>query len=190
MSGRIDYSAFTGIVRDRLSAIDVGKDYGLEVGRDGRCQCIFCTGERKDTLRLYPGNRGAYCFRCHRGTDVIGLVMELTGQSFPQAMRELNEKYGLDLPLEKPDPVKAEKARQEAERKKQERIQREKQEKETLEAYWNACEKVAIAEKVLETEGPKTPDEPFSERYIKCASKINELREERDRLGDIVYKVR
>lgn len=187
MSARVDYSSYTTMIRDRLSALDVGKDYGLEVGRDGRCRCIFCTGARDDTLRLYPGDRGAYCFRCHKGVDVIGLVMEITGNNFPETVRELNNKYGLGLPLDKPDPEAERKAREEAERRKQERIAQEKRNRDLLEALWDASDKVAIAEEVLANEGPRTPSEPFSARYIKCARKIHELREERDRLFDLVY---
>lgn len=187
MSARVDYSSYTTLIRDRLSALDVGQDYGLEVGRDGRCRCIFCTGARNDTLRLYPGNRGAYCFRCHRSTDVIGLVMEITGESFPEAVRDLNGMYGLGLPLDRVDPEAERRAREETERKKREREEQEKRNRELLEALWDASDKVAIAEEVLANEGPRTPDEPFSARYVKCARKIHELREERDRLFDMVY---
>jgi len=185
--GKVDYAAFTQIIRDRVSAAQVGQDYGLNPGRDGRCACIFCTGARKDTLRLYPGNRGAYCFRCHRGADVIALVMEITGESFPEAVKDLNDQYGLGLPLNGADPERMKKAKEETEKRKQERIEQEKRDRELLRALWDASDKVAIAEEVLANEGPKSPNEPFSERYIKCARKIHELREERDRLFDQVY---
>lgn len=183
----VDYGAFTQIIRDRVSAEQVGRDYGLNPGRDGRCVCIFCSGARKDTLRLYPGNRGAYCFRCHKSTDVIGLLMEIAGMTFPQAVEELNNQYGLGLPLEHADPDAVRKAREEAERREKERKLKERYDRELLQALWDASDKVAIAEKVLANEGPGSPEEPFSERYIKCARKIHELREERDRLFDQVY---
>lgn len=187
---KIDYSAFAQTIRDSISALQVGQDYGLNPGRDGRCPCVFCNGDRKDTLKLYNGSRGTYCFRCHRSADVIALVMEITGQNFPQAVRDLNARYGLNLPVDKPDPDRAKKARAEAERRKLERIAQEERDKQNLEDYWDACDKVAIAEEVLRTEGPKTPDERFSARYVKCANKIHELREERDRLHELVYPMR
>ena len=186
-SEKPDYKAFTILIREQVPALEAGQDYGMTVGRDGRCRCIFCTGARNDTLRLYPGNRGAYCFRCHRSTDVIGLVMEITGESFPEAVRDLNERYRLGLPLDHPDPEAERRAREEAERRKREREEQEKRSRELLEALWDASDKVAIAEEVLANEGPRNPDEPFSARYVKCARKIHELREERDRLFDLVY---
>lgn len=182
-----DLTFATQAIRDSVSARQIGEDYGLNPGRDGRCPCIFCSGDRKDTLKLYDGSRGAYCFRCHRSADVIALVMEATGQNFPQAVRDINSRYGLGLPLDNPDPDRERKARAEAERRKRERAEKEKRDREMLDAYWDACDKVAIAEEVLRTEGPRTPDERFSARYVKCANKIHELRYERDRLHELVY---
>ena len=66
MAKNIDYSAFTDTIRESVSALQVGIDYGLNPGRDGRCPCIFCSGARDDTLKLYGHNRGFYCYRCHQ----------------------------------------------------------------------------------------------------------------------------
>lgn len=59
---RIDYAAFTDTIREAISAEQLGKDFGIPIGRGGRCPCVFCSGDRQDTLKLYPGDRGFYCF--------------------------------------------------------------------------------------------------------------------------------
>ena len=104
---RIDLTEFVPIILSQVSTQDIGRDYGLNPGRDGRCKCVFCTGDRKDTLRLYPGDRGSYCFRCHTSANAIRLLMEVTGMKFPDAVREINDHYGLGLPLDKVDPERS-----------------------------------------------------------------------------------
>ena len=184
---KINYYAFTGIIRERISAVQLGQDLGLNVGRDGRCSCIFCSGERKDTLRLYPGNRGAYCFRCHKTADVIDILREAEGMSFTEAVKALNDRYGLNLPLDKPDPEKTRKAQEETERKRKEREARQERDKQLLDALWNASDDVYRAEQVLKNEGPKTASNGFTERYIAAANLIDALKDKRDRLFDEVY---
>lgn len=184
---KIDYSAFTGIIRESVSAVQLGHDLGLNVSRDGRCSCVFCSGERKDTLRLYPGSRGAYCFRCHKRADVIDLLREVEGIGFVEAVKALNSRYGLNLPLEKPDPGKMQKAREEVERKRKEREEQQERDKQLLDALWNASDNVYRAELVLKNEGPKTASDGFTERYIAAANFIDLLKEKRDRLFDEVY---
>lgn len=184
---KIDYYAFTGIIRESVSAIQLGHDLGLNVSRDGRCSCIFCSGDRKDTLRLYPGNRGAYCFRCHKTADVIDLIREAEGLSFIDAIKALNNRYELNLPLNKPDPEKMRKAREDVERKRKEREEQQERDKQLLDALWDASDDVYRAEQVLNHEGPKTASDGFTERYIAAANLIDLLKDKRDRLFDEVY---
>lgn len=184
---KIDYSAFTQNIRDRVSALDVGRDYGLNPGRDGRCRCIFCSGNRTDTLRLYPGNRGSYCFRCHTGADVIRIVMEVTGQNFPQAVRDLNDRYGLGLPLDKPDPERTRKAREAAEQRRQEEEEKKQREMRLLTALWDASDEVWELEQVIKCYAPQRPGEPFTDVYVEALRRIDAARDVRDHLFDEVY---
>lgn len=183
----VDYKPFVPVILDSLSALRIGEDYGLNPGRDGRCRCIACHGSREDTLKLYPGDRGAYCFRCHRSWDALHLMMEITGMKFSQAVKELNDRYALGLPLEKPDPEKIRRAQEEAERRAHRREMERQMERQATIAMWDAEDAVYDAEQVLKNEGPKGPDEPFTERYLAAARDIEALREKRDRLRDRVY---
>ena len=187
---KTDYKAFTDIVRSRVSAVDVARDYGLQVGRDGRCRCVFCDGDRKDTLRFYPGERGFYCFRCHERGDVISLYQKLTGAGFRQAIEDLNEQYGLGLPLKDGDREAVEKARREAaERKRRREAEKEKQDA-LFAAYLDAADAVWIMEQNLTEAAPKTREEPWRQRFLVSLRYLDEMREQRDRLYDELYPMK
>lgn len=84
--------------------------------------------------------------------------------------------------------------RREYEQKRLERAERERTEQERrirLEtALLDASDAVWNAEQVLKREGPKSPDEGFSLRYVMAANNIHWLREYRDELEYEVWKCR
>ena len=84
--------------------------------------------------------------------------------------------------------------RREYEQKRREREEREQAEQERrirLEtAILDASDAVWYAEQVLKREGPKTPDEGFSWRYVMAANNIHWLREYRDGLEYELWKIK
>lgn len=187
MSASVDYSAFTDTIRDSISALQVGIDFGLNPGRDGRCPCIFCSGARNDTLKLYPGNRGFYCYRCHKSGDVIALYRQITGTGFRQAVEDLNGQYGLNLPLKNADEDTMRKAKALAEQRKQERIEKEARDRKLLENLWDVADAVQILEHFRDTLAPKDPSEPFRQRFVLALRYLPQLTYLRDCLYDEVY---
>lgn len=83
--------------------------------------------------------------------------------------------------------------RREYEQKRQEQAEREHAEQERrirLEtALLDVSDAVWNAEQVLKREGPKTPDEGFSWRYVMAANNIHWLREYRDSIEYEVWKL-
>lgn len=184
---RQDYSAYASIIRNRVSADEVARDYGLQVGRDGRCRCVFCDGERDDTLRLYPGDRGYYCFRCHEQGDVISLYQKLTGAGFRQAMKDLNDQYGVGLPLDSGDQKAIEKARLEAEERKRKREAEQERKRQLYLKWLDAADAVYILEQNRVKTAPKTRDELWRQRFVVALKYLDEMRDYRDRLFDELY---
>ena len=184
---RVDYTALTDTIREAVSAERLGKDFGIPIGRGGRCPCIFCSGDRKDTLKLYPGDRGFYCFRCHTGGTVINLYMQLTGCGFRDAVKGLNEQYGLGLPLDGTDRKAMEQAREQAEKRRREREEEERAQRKLLEDYWDACDAVDACEQAREQLAPKDLSEPFTQRFVMALKYGTELQEYRDALQDELY---
>lgn len=187
MSNKIDYAPFADAIVQSVSARQIGEDYGLNPGRDGRCVCVFCTGNRDDTLRLYPGNRGFYCFRCHQSGDVIALYRQITGAGFRKAVEDLNSQYGLNLPLETADMEAVQKAKEQAERRRHERAEKEAKDRKLLEELWDVADAVQILEYYRDTLAPRTPEEPLRQRYVAALRYLPQLICLRDCLYDEVY---
>lgn len=51
--------------------------------------------DNKPSARLYPDQNLFYCFACGRQRDAIAVAQEVEGLSFGQALRALEERYGL-----------------------------------------------------------------------------------------------
>lgn len=183
----VDYSAFTDTIRESVSADMLGRDYGLDLERNGNCSCIFCSGNRKDTMRLYPGSRGFYCFRCHRSGDVIALYRQLTGSGFRKAVEDLNTQYGLNLPLKNADQTAMQKAREQAEKRKQERAEKEAMDRQLLEDLWDVADAVQILEQYKNELAPQTRDELWRQRFVFALRYLPQLTYLRDCLYDEVY---
>jgi DNA primase len=64
------------LIRQSVSAIDVGVALGLEINSKGRCRCPFHNGH-DNNMRLYPEDRGFYCFVCHESGDCIKLAQKM-----------------------------------------------------------------------------------------------------------------
>lgn len=91
-------------VRNSVPAEDVAKALGLEVDRNHRCPCPFHHGHDFN-CKLYPGNRGFYCFVCHEGGDCIHLVQGVVPEcSYVDAMWWVNDQFGLGFRREREKP--------------------------------------------------------------------------------------
>lgn len=75
--------------------------YGLKPNRAGFICCPF-HGERTPSLKLYPNNRGWYCFGCQTGGDVIKFVELYFKCSFIEACKRLNADFCLGLTFDGP----------------------------------------------------------------------------------------
>ena len=55
-------------------------------------------GEKTASFSVAPDKGIYYCFGCHKGGGVINFVMELEGLSYPDAVRSLAKRCGLEVP--------------------------------------------------------------------------------------------
>lgn len=69
------------LIRETVSALDVGRVLGLDINGHGRCRCPFHNGADRNMM-VYPGNRGYYCFVCHEHGDSIRLAQRLLGDDY------------------------------------------------------------------------------------------------------------
>ena len=107
-------------VKASVSTRDVLESYGIEVNRQGFCRCPL-HDERTPSLKVYPNGKGWYCFGCHKGGDVISLVMQLEQLPFPAAVQTIDSRFGLGLIGAEPSKRDSEAAKRARERKEHRR---------------------------------------------------------------------
>ena len=91
-------------IRNSVPTIDVARALGLNVDRHGRCSCPFHNGQDRN-MKIYEGNRGYYCFVCHKGGDCISLVTGVVPDcSYVDAMWWINDQFQLGFRQEREKP--------------------------------------------------------------------------------------
>ena len=150
---------------------------GIRVNRQGFCICPL-HGDRDASLKVYEGARGWTCYGCHRGGDVINLAKDLYGVKLSDAVRRLNDEFGLRLPLDEKPNLKdrflfrAGKIRQETER------EREEHRKELLEKeYWDTFDMWMYLDRCaaeLEPERGEAPSAAFA-GYVKMRANYKDM---------------
>lgn len=114
-------SALAERIKQSVTMEDAARVYGLEPNRAGFLRCPFHQGDNTASLKIYPGNRGWYCFGCHKGGGVIEFVKQLYRLDFRQTILRIDHDFGLNTIGTAPTPQEAEllkQRRREAEERK------------------------------------------------------------------------
>ena len=90
-------------IKSRLDIADIIRGYvRLEkAGRDFKARCPFHQ-EKTPSFTVSAAKQLWYCFGCNRGGDVFKFVMEIEGQDFPEALKMLASRAGVELKREDP----------------------------------------------------------------------------------------
>lgn len=178
-------------VKRSVTARQAAEMLGLNPNPAGFCKCPV-HGEKTGSMKLYPGQRGWYCFGCHVGGSVIDLVMACCGLDMKAAISMLNDEFSLGLPVgreatrEQEEVARKRQAEREAERKRREaaRAEREK----LYERYCDVGYLIGQYELAAEQYAPKHPDEPISEKYINAMMELPKLKDEAEWLAVEIFK--
>lgn len=170
-------------IKQTVSAIDAARALGIKVDRTGKCCCIF-HADKHPSMKLYDGNRGFYCFVCHKGGSVIDIVQQANGCTFRTAMEWLDSAFHLglcvDRPMDKNAKFAAEIAR---ERRRMERAWQEALDRAEFDLYTAACKLVNDLEADIQRYRPTRPNEWWHTRFCKALKLLPEARETADRLA-------
>jgi len=83
----------------RCEISDVVSDY-LSLTRKGGKQWGLCPfhGEKTPSFSVSADRQAYYCFGCHKGGGVISFIMEIENLPFPDAVRFLAKRAGMEVP--------------------------------------------------------------------------------------------
>jgi len=103
-----------GFIQDLLSRADIVDVVGRHVqlkkaGINHKGLCPF-HGEKSPSFIVSPSRQTYHCFGCGAHGNAVGFLMEHAGLSFPDAVRELAQQYGMTVPEDDTSPAERERA--------------------------------------------------------------------------------
>lgn len=69
----------------------------IRKGHNYVCSCPFHS-EKTPSCTVYTDSQNFYCFGCNAGGDVINFIMNIENLDFPEAIKLLAERSGLEMP--------------------------------------------------------------------------------------------
>ena len=73
-------------------------------------------GEKSPSFSVSPIKQFFHCFGCGKNGNAIGFLMEHAGMSFIEAVKDLAQSYGLQVPEDDADPAERQRAQQQRQR--------------------------------------------------------------------------
>ncbi|MBP7564669.1 MAG: DNA primase [Burkholderiaceae bacterium] len=108
-------------IHELLTRVDVVEVVGryVQLKKGGANFMGLCPfhGEKSPSFSVSPTKQFYHCFGCGKSGDAINFLMEQTGQSFREAVEDLAQQHGLQVPDDDTSPE--ERARASEQRKKQ-----------------------------------------------------------------------
>jgi len=110
-----------GFLQDLLSRVDIVDVVGrhVELKRGGANWMGLCPfhAEKSPSFSVSPSKQFYYCFGCGAGGDAIRFLTEHTGMSFIDAVTELAQSVGMQVPQEQVSPEERERRQRLVERR-------------------------------------------------------------------------
>ena len=141
-------------VKEAVSVMDAASFYGIKVNRSGLCNCPF-HNDRHPSLKLNEDY--FFCFGCGAKGDVIDLVARLFNLTSLQAAQKLAADFGLD-----PKPPTA------AAMVKPKRPHIRQFREDEMLCFRVLTDYLHLLENWKVLYAPKTPDEPYDDRFVEA----------------------
>ncbi len=95
----------------RADVVDiVGRHVQLKKGGANHMGLCPFHGEKSPSFSVSPAKQFYHCFGCGKNGNVIGFLMDYQGMSFIEAIKDLAQQYGMQVPEDERDPREREQA--------------------------------------------------------------------------------
>ena len=164
---------FATRIKATVTMYDICRMYGIDVNYAGFANCPFHS-EKTNSLKVYPEDKGWHCFGCGEGGSVIDFVMKFFGLSMMDAVRRINDDFGLGLPL---DREQSEEELKEAARiayqRRQKLAELKRAHEAVLDRYHNALAVWIDIDTAIRRNAPKSRTEAFSDEYASALKRFD-----------------
>jgi DNA primase len=107
-------------IQELLNRTDVVEVVGryVQLKKGGANYMGLCPfhGEKSPSFSVSPTKQFFHCFGCGKNGNAIGFLMEHGGMSFIEAVKDLAQSYGLQVPEDEADPAERQRAQQQRQR--------------------------------------------------------------------------
>ena len=112
MSGQIADSKINEI-RERADIVELVSQY-VSLKRSGANHSGLCPfhSEKTPSFSVNAARQFYHCFGCGVGGDVFSFLMKVEGLNFPEAVRRLADRYGIEIEEQKLSPEEERRQRQ------------------------------------------------------------------------------
>ncbi len=101
----------------RADVVDVVGRY-VQLKKGGANYMGLCPfhGEKSPSFSVSPSKQFFHCFGCGKNGNAIGFLMEHSGMNFVEAVKDLAQSYGMQVPEDDTDPQERQRAAQQRQR--------------------------------------------------------------------------
>ena len=107
-------------IQELLARTDVVEVVGryVQLKKGGANYMGLCPfhGEKSPSFSVSPSKQFFHCFGCGKNGNAIGFLMEHSGMNFVEAVKDLAQTYGMQVPEDDSDPADRQRAQQQRQR--------------------------------------------------------------------------
>ncbi|MBP7920440.1 MAG: DNA primase, partial [Limnohabitans sp.] len=107
-------------IQELLARTDVVEVVGryVQLKKGGANYMGLCPfhGEKSPSFTVSPSKQFFHCFGCGKNGNAIGFLMDHSGMNFVEAVKDLAQTYGLQVPEDETDPADRQRAQQQRQR--------------------------------------------------------------------------
>ncbi|MGN0630467.1 MAG: CHC2 zinc finger domain-containing protein [Ruminococcus sp.] len=144
-------------VKELVDVPTAARHYGVEVHHSNMALCPFHR-DRNPSCKLYDDHY--YCFGCQAHGDIINLVQKIFGLSPIEAVKQINNDFGLGLDVDKPPDMEA------VSRRYREIVERKAVQANIERMYDILLRYYTLLDRYKIRYAPKSPDDEINERYV------------------------